>query len=72
MAAACLAASLAQAAPYWAEQMQLHVIVRPCFDLGISVLGIADADPGSQLFTPPAMHRRGEPGGREKPASSQM
>ena len=36
LAATCLAASQAQAAPYWAEQMQLHVIVRPYFDLGIS------------------------------------
>ena len=36
MAAACLTASITQAAPYWAEQMQLHVIVRPYYDLGIS------------------------------------
>lgn len=36
LAAAGLAAFLAQATPYWAEQMQLHVIVRPCADLGIA------------------------------------
>jgi hypothetical protein len=35
LAVACLAASLAQAAPYWAEQFQLHVIVRPCGDLRV-------------------------------------
>jgi hypothetical protein len=36
LAAACLVAWQAPAVPYWAEQMQLHVIVRPYLDLGIS------------------------------------
>ncbi len=34
LAAVCLAAALTQAAPYLAEQMQLHVTLRPYSDLG--------------------------------------
>jgi hypothetical protein len=33
---ACLAAALVHGAPYWMEQLQLHVTVRPSADLGVA------------------------------------